>query len=211
MEDSVRRLLDEQLPEPPPGFAQPPLAAIRRGARRRTGVQAVAAVAAVAVIAVGAVVVLSDGDGAANTPAVGGTSTAASATGGPADTKAMLVPTYVPPGYVKDGDGRPGSGPEVALRYIDPAGTPSIPLVVRRLPETAGIPAEWSAIQQATTRGRTAEVFMTENGGMTVTWLEDGSRYSVGFEAPPNVQVDYAVEQTVDVLVGVADGLRAGR
>lgn len=195
----VRRLLDEQLPEPPPGFAEPPLAAIRRRVRRRAGAQAVAAVAAVAVIAVGAVVVLSDDDGVANTPTADG----------PADTKAMLVPTSLPPGYVKDGDGR--SGREVSLTYTDPAGTPSIPLVVRRQPETARIPAEWSAIQQATTRGRTAEVFMTENGGMTLTWLEDGSRYSVGFEAPPNVQVDYAIEETVDLLVGVADSLRAGR
>ena len=55
------------------------------------------------------------------------------------------------------------------------------------------------------------DMTMTENGGMTLTWLEDGSRYSVGFEAPPNIQVDYAVKQTVDVLVGVADGMRPGR
>jgi hypothetical protein len=60
-------------------------------------------------------------------------------------------------------------------------------------------------------RGHAAEVLPIANGGMALTWVEDGSRYSVSFEAPSNTQVDFALEQTADRLVAVAEGLRPSR
>jgi hypothetical protein len=202
MDDSLRELLTEHLPTPPPEMSEPPLAAIRRRARRRTGAQMAMVCAAVAVIATGTVVVVGD-DGTAATGGAGRTDS-------PTVTSAltsMLYPTYLPPGYREDASGDHGS----ELRYINPAADPPIPLVVRRLPEDARIPAEGPLLASATVRGRAADVLPIGNGGLTLTWLENGSRFSVSFEVSPNMQVDFVIEHAVDMLVSVADGLRSRR
>lgn len=202
MDDSLRELLTEHLPAPPTDLAEAPLAAIRRRARRRTGAQMAAAIAAVAVIATGTVVLLGDDGTASNGSRLADSTTETTET---TAATGMLHVTNLPPGYREDVD----EGETV--RYINPAADPPIPLVVRRLPEDARIPAEGPSLGSPTVRGHAAEVLPIANGGMTLTWLENGSRFSVSFEAPPNTQIDFAIEQTVDVLVAVADGLRLAR
>jgi hypothetical protein len=210
MNNSVKRLLTEHLPEPPPDLAEPPLAAIRRRARRRTGAQVALVVAAVAVIGAGTAVVMNDA-GTASTPAVGGSSTADSPSSANSPSPPVTVPLdmpyphYLPPGYVLMGE------ENTELRFVNPDGNPPIPLVIRRLAATARIPAEGPALQQATVRGQTGEVLPVERGGMTLTWLENGKRYSVTLEAPPNSQIDFAPRETVELLVAVADSLRPRR
>jgi hypothetical protein len=203
MDDPVRELLTEHLPAPPPDLTEPPLAAIRRRARRRTGTQMAAAVAAVAVVATGTAFLVTD-DGTADNSATPGPSLTDSATRTSPST-GMLFPTYLPSGYREESSG------DSVLRYLNPAADPPIPLVVRKLSEDARIPAEGPSLASPTVRGRTAEVLPIANGGMTLTWLENGSRFSVSFEAPPDTQIDFALEQTVDKLVAVADGLRPAR
>jgi hypothetical protein len=207
MDDSVRRLLTEHLPPLPPGMAEPPLAAIRRRARRRSGTQVAVAVAAAALIAGGSVVVLADGDAApvAGPPATTDPTTTASA------LPDMLYPTHLPAGYQADPGGATSAGSEVVLRYINPAADPQIPLVIRRMPDAAAVAAEGPLLQSASVRGHPAEIFPIANGGMALTWLETGYRYSVSFEAPPNTMIDFAFKETVDVLAAVAEGLRPGR
>ena len=199
MDDSVRELLTEHLPAPPPDLTEPPLAAIRRRARRRTGAQLASVIAAVAAIATGTVVVVGDSDTAT-------TATGASHTDPPSVSTGMLYPTYLPPGYRED-----SGGSDSELRYTNPAADPSIPLVVRKLPADARIPAEGPLLESPTVRGHAAEVLPIGNGGLALTWLENGSRFSVSFEVPSNMQVDFDIEQTVDKLVSVADGLRPSR
>jgi hypothetical protein len=195
-------LLTDHLPAPPPEMAEPPVAAIRRRARRRTGAQLAAVVAAVAVIATGTVVLVSDNGNAGNSATAGGLEDSTTETSA---STGMLYPTYLPPGY------REESRENSVLRYINPAAEPPIPLVVRKLPAEAQVPAEGPALASRAVRGHAAEALPIANGGLTLTWLENGSRFSVSLEAPQNTQIDFVIEQTVDLLVSVADGLRADR
>ncbi len=205
--DSVRELLTEHLPKPPPDVAEPPLAAIRRRARRRTGAQMSGVIAAVAIIAAGTTVLVGD-----NSTAITSATNGTSRTDSPTETSVpsgMLYPTYLPPGYREDSSGNHGS--DSALRYLNPAADPPIPLVVRRLPEDARLPAEGPPLASPTVRGHAAEVLPIGNGGLTLTWLENGSRFSVSLEVPPDMQIDFVPGQTVEKLVSVAEALRPGR
>jgi hypothetical protein len=204
MDESVRRLLEEHLPEPPEEMANPPLAAIRRRARRRTGAQVGAAIAAVAAVTVGTTALLDAEDPVG--PPVADSPSSTVATDPRIAGAGMLQPTYLPPGY--DALTVEWTSDSKELRYENPSAEAKVPLVIRRQPETAAVPAEWEPIRQVTAHGQAAAVFMVANGGMTVTWLESGSRYSVSFEAPPNSQIDFAIDETIDVLLAVADGLR---
>jgi hypothetical protein len=121
----------------------------------------------------------------------------------------MLYPSYLPPGYREDSSGSHNSGSE--LRYLNPAADPPIPLVVRRLPEDARFPADGPSLTSPTVRGRAAEVLPIGNGGMALTWLENGSRFSISLEVPSDMQIDFVLGQTVEKLVSVAEGLRPGR
>jgi hypothetical protein len=195
-DESVRRLLTERLPAPPPGMAEPPLAAIRRRARRRTGTQ-VAMVGVMAAAIAGGAVVWASG----STPALSGADapTATATTDAP---PAMFYPSYLPPGYRAD-----TGGSDTELRFLNAAENPPIPLVIRRLPAGAQVPAEGPALRTATVRGRPAEVLPIDAGGITLTWVEGGSRFTVSFEAPPNTQIDFAIDETVARLTAVAEGL----
>lgn len=196
MDEPVRQLLAEHLPSPPPDLTEPPLAAIRRRARRRTGAQMAAAVAAVAAIATGTVVVLADND---TTPPTG-----TSLTPPPPET-GMLYPTYLPPGYRED------TSSALVLRYINPDADPPIPLVIEKLAADAQIPAEGPPLAARTVRGHPAEAVPIASGGLTLTWLENGSRFAVTFEAPPNTQIDFVIEEMTDRLAAIAEGLRPSR
>jgi hypothetical protein len=203
-DESLVQLLTEHLPSPPSTMADPPLAAIRRRARRRTGSQVALAGMVVAAIGAGAVVWAStDGTSA---PATGGPGVTTSPTG-TTESPAMLHPTYLPPGYRED----PGAGSETELRFLNPDADPPIPLVIRRLPPGALIPAEGPALSSTTVRNSAAEALPIGNGGIALTWIEDGNRYSVSFEVPANMQVDFVIDQTVNELTAVGEGLRPRR
>jgi hypothetical protein len=196
-DEPVRRLLTEHLPAPPPGLTEPPLAAIRRRARRRTGTQVALAGVVVAAIAGGTAVWASDSD--SSTPATGSTAPATTTA-----KAAMLRPGYLPPGYREV----PGSGSETELRYLNPASEPPTPLVIRRLPAGTEVPAVGPAMRTVTVRDQQAEVLPIDSGGIALTWLEDGDRYSVSLEAPRNTQIDFVLDVVVDWLTAVAAGLR---
>jgi hypothetical protein len=201
-DEPVRRLLTEHLPAPPPGLTEPPLAAIRRRARRRTGTQVALAGVVVAAIAGGTAVWASDSDPGA--PATGRSATPTTPTATTTTTAAMLRPGYLPPGYREV----PGSGSETELRYLNPASEPPTPLVIRRLPAGTEVPAVGPAMRTVTVRDQQAEVLPIDSGGIALTWLEDGDRYSVSLEAPRNTQIDFVLDVVVDWLTAVAAGLR---